>query len=124
MRAAVVFLAALLASGASSAEPSLYGRWARGDGVARVRIAPCGTAICAVNTWIRPGVTDEKTGDRLVMNVQPEGARRWNGEAFDPQRDLSYRIAIAVSGKTMTTRGCVLARLLCKSVGWTRLTGD
>ncbi len=124
MRAAVFFLAALLVSGASSAEPSLYGRWARGDGVARVRIAPCGVAICAVNTWIRPGVTDEKAGDRLVMSVQPEGARHWSGEAFDPQRDLNYRIAIAVSEKTMTTRGCVLARLLCKSVGWTRMTGD
>lgn len=99
----------------------MYGEWSRGDGIARVRIAPCGGEVCAVNTWIRPGVVDEKTGDRLVMNIAPSGPGKWAGVAFDPQRDRSYRIAIDVGDIGMTTRGCILGGLLCKSVAWRRI---
>jgi len=36
------------------------GQWARGDGNAKVRISPCGSDICVVNTWIKPGMPKEK----------------------------------------------------------------
>ena len=37
-----------------------------------------GEQICAVNTWIREGVRDERVGDRLVMSVKVEpGISRW-----------------------------------------------
>ena len=106
---------------AADARAALMGEWARGDGVARVRIAPCGGDLCATNTWIRPGVADEKAGDRLVMTVADAGPARLAGMAFDPQRDRSYRISINVGSATMTTRGCILGGLLCKSVGWRRI---
>ncbi len=77
---------------------------------------------CAINTWIRPGVADEKAGDRLVMSVRPETPSKWAGTAFDPQRDKSYRISINVGGDSMTTRGCILGGLLCKSIGWRKLS--
>lgn len=127
MRASIVFLLTLLplpclASPASAqAGGEMYGEWSRGDGIARVRIAPCGGEVCAVNTWIRPGVVDEKMGDRLVMNITPSGPGKWAGVAFDPQRDRSYRIAIDVGDVGMTTRGCILGGLLCKSVAWRRI---
>jgi uncharacterized protein (DUF2147 family) len=123
----VVCFAILLASGApclGAAEPSIYGGWARGDGVARVQIGPCGGAICAVNTWIKPGVTDERIGDKLVMSVEPVSVAALSGTAFDPQRNLNYRLKISLSGNRMTTRGCVLAGLWCKNMGWTRLSGE
>ena len=91
--------------------------------MARVQIAPCGGAICAINTWIKPGVSDEKVGDKLVMSVEPSSAAAMSGTAFDPQRNLSYRMKINFSGKSMTTQGCVLGGLLCKNMGWTRLSG-
>jgi uncharacterized protein (DUF2147 family) len=123
-----VFISAvLLAStspGLSAAESSIYGAWARGDGVARVQIAPCGGAICAINTWIKPGVTDEKIGDKLVMNVRPSGAAAMSGAAFDPQRNLNYRLKISFSATRMNTRGCLFAGLVCRNVGWTRLSGE
>ena len=118
-----VLLAATV-PGLGAAEPSIYGAWARGDGVARVEIAPCGGAICAINTWIKPGVFDEKVGDKLVMNVEPSSAAAMAGTAFDPQRNLNYRLKINFSGKRMTTQGCVLGGLLCKNMGWTRLSGE
>lgn len=119
--AAVPFALVCGCAAAVAAEPSPLGLWARGDGRARVRIEPCGAALCAVNTWIREGTPGEKAGDKLVMKVAPSGPRKWSGTAFDPQRDLSYGIRITVAGTTMTTSGCILAGLLCKDMGWTRL---
>ena len=112
----------LLATAAHAALPSPQGLWARGDGKAKVEIAPCGTDLCAVNTWIKPGVRDEKVGDKLVMTVTPAKPGIWTGKAFDPQRNLSYKLTITVpSATTMTTAGCILGGLLCKNMGWTRL---
>lgn len=123
--AAVVAVLALLlpAAGFAAAEPSPFGTWARGDGNAKVRIERCGADLCAVNTWIREGTDGEKVGDKLVMTVEPNGAGRWTGTAFDPQRDLSYRLTMTVRDTSMTTRGCIVAGLLCKNMGWTRLSG-
>ncbi|MDH7795372.1 MULTISPECIES: DUF2147 domain-containing protein [unclassified Beijerinckia] len=97
------------------------GSWARGDGIARVNIAPCGAQICAVNTWIKDGVTDEKIGDRLVMNVKPASPSVLSGTAYDPQRKMSYNIDITVAANSLKTQGCVLGRLLCKNMSWSRI---
>ena len=106
---------------ADTSASSPMGIWSRGDGKAQVRIEPCEKGICAVNTWIRPGVTDEKVGDRLVMTVTPSGPSTWSGEAFDPQRNLTFRIRIDAGEREMTTHGCFLAGLLCKDMNWTRI---
>ena len=122
---ALAGLAALAPSpGGAAAGPSIFGTWARGDGKAAVRIERCGADLCAVNTWVRAGTRGEKAGDRLVMSVAPEGDGRWSGTAFDPQRDLTIRMTIAVGARTMTSRGCVVAGLLCRNMGWTRLSGE
>jgi uncharacterized protein (DUF2147 family) len=109
---------------AAAAEPSPFGLWSRGDGRATVRIERCGADLCAVNTWIREGTKGEKAGDRLVLSVAPQGPGRWTGTAFDPQRDTSYRMTMTVGATSMTTRGCIVAGLICKDMGWTRLSGD
>lgn len=116
---ASAFLVIALATGAQAAP--IDGQWARGDGNAKVRIAPCGKNICAVNIWIKPGTPTEKAGDKLVMTIKPGANGVYSGNAFDPQRDLTYRITVTVSGDRMTTRGCVIAGLLCKGVDWTRI---
>ncbi|MDE1997286.1 MAG: DUF2147 domain-containing protein [Rhizobiaceae bacterium] len=108
-----------LASVVHAAE--IDGQWARGDGNARVRIASCGANICATNTWIKPGTPSEKAGDVLVMTIKPAAKGQYSGSAFDPQRNLNYQISLTVNGDTMVTKGCMLAGLLCKDVGWTRI---
>ncbi len=114
---------ALILGGASNGavEPSPVGLWARGDGKALVKIERCEQALCAINTWIRPGADDEKVGDRLVLNVAPKGPTTWTGEAWDPQRKKSFKIRIETGEHEMTTHGCVLLGLLCKDMNWTRL---
>ena len=118
-------LAALLAIGASGVslarEPPYLGNWARGDGKTKIHVAHCGHEVCARNTWVRHGVSGEKVGDRLVLNVKPAGAGHWSGKAFDPQRDQTYAIKVHVTKKHMTTQGCVMGGLMCQSMGWSRM---
>lgn len=109
-----------LSAGSAMAE-DIYGQWSRGDGNARVDIDQCGSNICATNTWIKPGTPKEKTGDKLIMTISPVSDGQYSGTAFDPQRDLTYKISVNVKGNNMTTKGCVLAGLLCKGVQWTRI---
>lgn len=96
------------------------GVWLRADGEAKVRVRRCGEALCAINVWIRnPG--DENVGDRLVLNVKPAGPGLLEGAAYDPQRNLRFSSRITYSDKQMTTRGCMVAGLLCRSVTWTKV---
>lgn len=121
----LIMISVLLASGyAGMAHAADYdGEWARGDGKARVSVAPCGSDICATNTWIKPGTPKEKKGDRLVMTIKRDAEGVYSGSAFDPQRDMTYKLTLTVNGNTMTTKGCVVAGLICKGVDWTRI-GD
>ncbi len=107
--------------GLSATAAEIDGNWARGDGNAKVVIAPCGEKICATNTWIKPGTPKEKTGDRLIMDIKQSEAGSYSGTAFDPQRDKSYKITVTVDGNSMTTKGCIIAGLLCKGISWTRI---
>lgn len=105
---------------ATSASAMPLGTWARGDGNTRVRIEPCGQALCAINTWVKDTSKGEQVGHRLVMNVKPAGEGRLTGSAYDPQRERSYGLTIDYSAGGMSTRGCIVG-ILCKTVTWTRI---
>jgi uncharacterized protein (DUF2147 family) len=94
------------------------GAWARDDGDAKVRIAPCGKNICATNTWIRDPKSSEKVGDRLVMTLKPGKDGSFTGTAYDPQRKRTYGMTMIIAPGKLQTRGCVLGGLLCKNVTW------
>lgn len=115
------FTLAVGALAAPAYAADIDGQWARGDGAAKVQIASCGSDICAVNTWIKAGNEKEKVGDKLVMKIKPGADGTYAGTAFDPQRDATYKITVKVAGNRMTTTGCIVAGLLCKDVGWTRI---
>lgn len=115
----IVVLTLALPSAAYAVTP--FGQWARGDGNARVRVAKCGADICATNTWIKPGTPSEKKGDVLVMTIAPVSDGHYEGSAYDPQRKMTYKMTLDVSGDNMTTKGCVLGGLLCKGVNWTKI---
>jgi uncharacterized protein (DUF2147 family) len=122
MRLSVLIASIMAIGGASAAQAAdINGNWARSDGKAKVKIAKCGADICATNTWIKPGTPSEKAGDVLVMKIEKVSSDRYSGSAFDPQRDMSYKITLDVDDNKMTTKGCVLGGLLCKGVGWTRI---
>lgn len=109
-------LAALWSGGAAAQD--LDGTWLRDDGNARVRIAPCGDKICATNLWIGDTSKGEAAGDKLVMTLarQPDGT--FSGNAYDPKRDWTYSMTITATPSALTTRGCIVGRLICRNVNW------
>jgi uncharacterized protein (DUF2147 family) len=121
VRTIVVASSLLAAPALGHAAQKAYGEWARDDGQVRTRIAPCGKAVCAVNTWAKNPSGDEKAGDRLVMTLNQSGVSHWVGSAFDPQRNSTYSMDISVQGNRLTTRGCVMGGFLCRDVAWTRV---
>ena len=120
MRRLLLASALLLAlpAAAGAASTALDGVWLRDDGNARVRIAPCGDKICATNLWIGDTSKGEEPGDKLIMSLsrQPDGS--FSGTAYDPKRDWTYAMTVKTGPGELSTRGCVLGRLLCRDVGW------
>jgi uncharacterized protein (DUF2147 family) len=121
-RKIVLGLSVLWLAGAAAAasQPDASGIWMRGDGNAKVRIAPCGSDICATNLWIKDTSGGENVGDKLVMTVKPKSADTLAGRAFDPKRNLTYSIQVKVGKASLVTRGCIVGGLVCKNVSWTR----
>jgi uncharacterized protein (DUF2147 family) len=117
--ASTVLATVAFASGASAQE-SAKGNWQRGDGVARVVVSSCGEGLCMKNTWIKPG-SSEKVGEYLVLNVKPVGDGVWKGSGRDPQRNVNFSAEMKVAGNSMTTSGCVVGGIVCRSTQWTRL---
>ena len=123
MRLAALPLAAiggLLALGHARGADGADGEWSRDDGLVRARIASCGGAVCATNTWVKNPDGDEKIGDKLVLTLTRTDESHWTGSAFDPKRHLDFSMEMRVAGDRLTTRGCVFAGFVCRDVGWTR----
>lgn len=118
--AGLVFFVPLCGFAIAASAPDPSGTWNRGDGNAKVRIAPCGSNICATNVWIKDTSRGEAVGDRLVMTLQPKSADTLIGKAFDAKRELTYAIQVKVAGQKLVTRGCLVGGLVCKSVNWSR----
>ena len=101
------------------ADGRLHGEWKRDDGNVVVKIAACGSKTCATNTWVRDTSKGENVGDRLIMELD-SGGSVLTGEAFDPQRNLTYKLKINVSDSRFVSRGCVVLGMLCKTASWQR----
>lgn len=117
--AALLFVCSSFAGGAVAAAVGPQGVWLRGDGNARVEFAPCGDKLCATNLWIRDTSNGEEVGDKLVMTLRPKSSTTLVGTAYDRKRDRTYSLTITLGDRSMTTRGCIIAGLLCKQVHWT-----
>lgn len=99
------------------------GTWLRESGASHVKIAPCGGgALCGTLTWIKPGTdTKAKVGQRIFFDMKPNGADAWKGSAFNPEDGQTYTGKMSLSGSTLTTAGCAMGGMICKSTNWTRV---
>lgn len=111
-------VAVVFSMSAAASEISIAGKWMRGDGDALVRIAPCGSKICATNLWIGDTSKGEEVGDRLVMSLTADSEVSYSGTAYDPKRKLSYSVVVIARDGGLTTRGCFVGKLICKNVYW------
>ena len=109
----------VIATGAQAADAT--GEWARVDGKAHVRIAPCGDALCGSITWVRDPKAPGKVGQKVFYDMKSNGDGTWSGKAFNPDDGNEYTGKMILDGSSLVTKGCVLGGLICKSVDWTRI---
>ena len=117
------FLAAAILTASVSAgwAGAPTGEWARDDGKSKVRIGPCGGALCGAVSWLRdPGASPAKVGQQVFFDMKPAGDNIWKGSAFNPDDGKTYSGKMTLSGNRLVTAGCVLGGLICKSISWTR----
>ncbi len=122
--ASACLLAPMVVGGAARAESAAdaaEGVWLRGDGNARVRFAPCGSDMCATNVWIKDTSKGEHVGDKLVLKVKPESDHVLVGTAYDPKRRMDFSFTMTVENASLTTKGCAVVGLICKTESWTRV---
>lgn len=115
---------AIAAALAIFATPSLAqevtGTWLRDSGASKVRLAKCGEAVCGTISWLKDSSGPAKLGQRIFYDMKPSGAGKWSGSAFNPEDGKTYSGTMSLSGDTLTTAGCVMGGLICRSVKWNR----
>ena len=128
----VLFVAPAIAA-APPAGANATGEWIVADTTARIRIAPCGNALCGKISWTKtPSGSDENNPDpekrsRLILGLEilsgmaPAGPNRWKGRVYNAQNGKTYDAVMSLeSADVLRTDGCVLGGLLCGGENWTR----
>jgi len=87
---------------------------------AKVRFASCGGAVCGSITWLKDRTGAGKVRSARVLRHEAFGRQRLAGSAFNPEDGKDYSGKMTLAGDHLTTAGCVLGGLICKSVEWTR----
>lgn len=118
LSAAAVGLSTALAAPAH-ADPT--GVWLRDNGNSRVRFAKCGDNFCGTLVWVKDADSPSKPGQRIFYDMKESGANSWSGKAFNPEDGKTYSGKMTISGNTMTTSGCVLGGMICRSVSWRKV---
>jgi uncharacterized protein (DUF2147 family) len=117
----VIAAAMVSASGALASAGELSGEWMRADGMAKVRFANCGGAVCGAISWLKDPKNDPgKVGQQVFFSMKPSGDNLWKGSAFNPDDGKTYSGKLTLSGDHLVTAGCVFGGLICKSMDWTR----
>ncbi len=111
-----------LAAAPASAQDISGSTWQRDNGGSRVKFERCGEALCGNLVWIKPGAdTPAKIGQKIFFDMKASGANAWSGSAFNPEDGKTYSGKMTVSGPLLTTEGCIMGGLICKSAVWSRV---
>lgn len=119
MKFGAIAFAGLIFSAPAFAQDAT-GTWLRDSGASRVRISPCGDALCGHITWLKDKDGPAKVGQRVFYGMKPSGAGNWSGSAFNPEDGKTYSGKMSLSGGTLTTAGCAMGGMICKSTTWTK----
>ena len=115
----VVWTIASLALAVPAVAADISGEWKRADGRSRIKMSSCGDAMCGTITWLRDANSPARVGQQVFYGLKPSGGG-WSGTAFNPEDGKTYAGKVSLAGSSMTTSGCVLGGLICKSVDWVR----
>jgi uncharacterized protein (DUF2147 family) len=96
------------------------GVWIRDNGESKVKFSSCGTALCGSVVWVKEADKQDNVGKRVFYDMVPDGSDKWKGKAFNPDDGKTYTGTMTLSGNKLTTAGCVLGGLICRSISWNR----
>jgi uncharacterized protein (DUF2147 family) len=131
----LLFTAALtLGGGAAASAADATGEWARPTGSSKIRISPCGSALCGKLIWLKNPRNDTENPDptkrsrpllgvQIVQSMKPTGkADQWKGRVYNAEDGKTYTGYIEMpSNNKLKLQGCVLGGLICKGETWTRI---
>jgi uncharacterized protein (DUF2147 family) len=115
------FTSVVYASGVSTALADPSGTWMRDNGASRVKVAACGASLCGTIVWLKDTDGPSKIGQKVFYDMAPAGANKWSGKAFNPEDGKTYSGTMTLAGSSLTTSGCVLGGLVCRSVNWRKV---
>jgi Delta7-sterol 5-desaturase len=125
---AVLMLAAsaLLAAPELQAQTSVTGEWWTPGFNARVRIAPCGDAVCGRIVWLwdetPKGIADTSplVGRLVIDRMQAAETGFWRGgRLYNPEDGRDYKGSLQLqSPERLVVDGCVL--FICQTQVWRR----
>lgn len=125
---AALGIALLLGATAAFAQQNgtLFGDWWTPGFGARVRIEPCGDAVCGRIVWVwdeSPKDIADKTplvGRRVIEGMRAGAAEHWDGgRLYNPEDGRNYKGELHLQSPTrLAVSGCVL--FVCKQQIWRR----
>lgn len=140
--AAVTGLAMLVFLGdPAQADPSPVGLWYAEGGAAKVRVQPCGDALCGRVVWLRSpfdeqgcALSDRQNPDDdlrarslvgidILSGLKPVGTGTWDGGTiYDPTSGRSYSCTMSLDGRDrLHVRGYLGWRVLGRTTTWIRV---
>jgi uncharacterized protein (DUF2147 family) len=121
MRLCLALTAFLLTTGPGLAD-DILGTWLHDNGAIQIKFEPCGDAICGDIVWLKAGSNSKaKDGQRVFFDMRPSGANSWTGKAANPGRRSIYSGNMSIEGSSLSTSGCMIGGLICKSANWRKI---
>jgi uncharacterized protein (DUF2147 family) len=124
----LMFASIAFAQPVESLKPSaLFGEWWTPGFNARVRIEPCGDAVCGRIVWMwdetPKDIVDQRPliGRTIIEGMRAQGENRWTGgRLYNPEDGNDYKGQLQLQSTTrLRVEGCVL--FICRQQIWRRV---
>src|SRR5262249_34413407 len=135
---AALAVLAVVTGSALGEDAGVVGIWMTEHRDAKIRIAPCGPALCGAIVWLakpadeagRPlaDVNNPDAGTRsrpliglTILSGMTKSGDEWRGRIYnsDDGKDYDVRLSLIDAGHA-SIKGCVLGGLFCGGETWTR----
>jgi uncharacterized protein (DUF2147 family) len=122
---------ALLTAAAPPPASGLEGNWRNTRDTVRIRVAPCGAAMCGTVIWAndtaradaKKGSGRDLVGSMLLTDLRQGKDGLWRGKVFIP--DINSKGSATVTelegGEHIRISGCVFLGLACRTQHWHRI---
>jgi uncharacterized protein (DUF2147 family) len=134
MKARFAFaLAAMVSISAPAIAEDVTGTWLSQTGETRIRIAPCGGALCGTVVWQKTPSKDVNNPDpskqnrpvvgiQMISGMKQSAPGEYAGQLYNFQDGKTYTGKLKIAGPgSLNLSGCVMAGIICRSQTWTRV---